>query len=95
VKPLARRIAPCVAAVLIAGSSNGVLGWFLAGRDVIGAAIERNFVLAVLALALLGVRVFLYFVAPGWIAYLTARALSELWGRSSARGAPTDRTVRS
>ncbi len=70
-----RRALPWAIAVALAGAAHVIAGRFLAGRDVVLAILVGGRVsVALVALALLLARLFLFLLAPGWALYVIVQA---------------------
>ena len=79
-RPDRRRLVMCAACTLAAYVLEQVLAAHLAARDPLAAVItgSAGSVLAT-ALPLLGLRLFLFFGAPAWVALAMVSAASALW----------------
>lgn len=81
-----RRALPCAVAVVTALAVQALAGRLLAGRDVVLALLggSQGPTPALIA-ALVGARLFLFLLAPGWALHVAMKALVERYRQRSAR----------
>ena len=68
----------CVATVILAALVHAVASGVIGSRDVLeGLLVKREFVPLVMLLVLFAARLFLFFLAPGWISFVVLRIALE------------------